>query len=194
MSFSFDDTIPAANNNPSFDQPVMLQNNVSNQGIWTVDHIGFNAANGGTHAQLNFAGFGSSTLLGPAPASLVYPAAGVADTANAQLYFKNSDGTFPISLIRACGYFSNGAIVIGSQQVNVSSVVHTSTGIYTISLVANAVTSNAFIITALADSSVPSLAVKYHITGIGTFQLQFFATTTMTLTDPNNFSFIVLQI
>lgn len=50
--FPFDTTIPAANNDPSADQPIMLQNNISTAGIIAVDHIGFGVANGGTHKQV----------------------------------------------------------------------------------------------------------------------------------------------
>lgn len=49
MSFTFNDAIPAAPNNPSADQPDMLQNNISTNAILDVDHITFNTANGGKH-------------------------------------------------------------------------------------------------------------------------------------------------
>jgi len=49
MTFTFDNSIPAAPNNPSSDQPKMLANNVATQGIANVDHIGYNQTNGGKH-------------------------------------------------------------------------------------------------------------------------------------------------
>lgn len=53
-SFTFYSTIPAANNNPSQDQPKMLQNNDSTNQILAVDHVSFNTDNGGTHKQVTF--------------------------------------------------------------------------------------------------------------------------------------------
>lgn len=54
MTFIFNDGIPAAGNNPSNDQPIMLSNNVANAAIWEVDHIGFNTNGGGLHEQVTF--------------------------------------------------------------------------------------------------------------------------------------------
>lgn len=49
--FIFSTNKPAANNDPSVDQPDMLQNNVSTNGIINVDHYTFNDNNGGLHKQ-----------------------------------------------------------------------------------------------------------------------------------------------
>ncbi len=47
MGFSFDNAIPASGDNPSADQPGMLNNNISTALIIDVDHIGFNQTPGG---------------------------------------------------------------------------------------------------------------------------------------------------
>ena len=63
-TYTFDTTVPAANNAPRNDQPVMQTNNASTSGLIGVDHVGFNTANGGAHKQvqlLNVAG-GSGTI------------------------------------------------------------------------------------------------------------------------------------
>ena len=52
MTFTFDNSIPAANNNPSTDQPSMLINNQSTESIIAVDHVSFNETNGGYHKQV----------------------------------------------------------------------------------------------------------------------------------------------
>lgn len=49
MNFNFSTTIPATANNPSNDQPTMLTNNVSDAGIWNIDHYGYNNNLGGWH-------------------------------------------------------------------------------------------------------------------------------------------------
>lgn len=52
--FQFDTTVPATNDNPSADQPDMLVNNQSTNGILGVDHITFNLNNGGQHKAITF--------------------------------------------------------------------------------------------------------------------------------------------
>lgn len=52
--FSYNNGIPAANNNPSSDQPGMLINCQSIQNLIGVDHITFQANNGGQHKQITF--------------------------------------------------------------------------------------------------------------------------------------------
>jgi hypothetical protein len=47
--FDFTTGIPAALNNPSDDQPDMLINTNSENGIWNIDHYGFNDELGGWH-------------------------------------------------------------------------------------------------------------------------------------------------
>jgi Putative tail fiber protein gp53-like, C-terminal len=54
MSFSYNNQIPVAPNNPSADQPGMLTNAQSINSIIAVDHIGFNTNNGGYHTVIHF--------------------------------------------------------------------------------------------------------------------------------------------
>lgn len=66
MSFPFNTTIPAANNNPSDDQPIMQQNNVSSYGILNVDHVTYGLTNAGTHKFVTFEGTSLNPSLGSA--------------------------------------------------------------------------------------------------------------------------------
>lgn len=52
--FTFDTSVPGANNNPSVDQSVMQTNNVSTAGIMATNHIGFGVINGGQHKAIQF--------------------------------------------------------------------------------------------------------------------------------------------
>lgn len=52
--FPFNANIPAANNNPSDDQPLMLQNNQSTMGLIGVNHVTFNENTGGFHTSITF--------------------------------------------------------------------------------------------------------------------------------------------
>lgn len=198
MSFSFNDGVPAAPDNPSVDQPIMLQNNVSNQGIWAVDHIGFNAANGGQHQWTQFP-ITSSFPTPPTPtgmSSVAFPGAGVANPAAAQYFYQNSQVTTQLSCVRAWALCSTGGI-IATQSVNVMSVTRTGTGNYSVVLTANAVTSSNFAVlvsgTVTSNLSIGVIA-GYAITGIGTFQINFAKLNGTATTDPTNFSFAVLQL
>ncbi len=53
-NFTFDDTIPATNDDPSDDQPGMLINNQSTLGLIGIDHVTFNLNNGGQHTAIHF--------------------------------------------------------------------------------------------------------------------------------------------
>lgn len=143
MSFTFNTTIPNANNDPSEDQPIMLQNNISNNAILAVDHISYNTANGGTHKYVQF----KSIQAPGAPAgteSNIQVVAGVANT-NPQLIFQNSNASFPVSLIRAYAVFT--AVPAGSVTIlnsyNVDSIVKNGAATtITVTLTADCTTGN----------------------------------------------------
>lgn len=195
-NYDFNENIPAAGNNPSNDQPVMQDNNLSIFGIWTNDHVGFRANNGGTHLQTNFAGFGSSSIIAGNPASVMYPGAGTANSAAAQLFYKNSQITTQLSAIRAWGFVDSTGTVISSQSVNVASIIHSGSGVFAITLAANSVTSANFAILSTCNRSAGSanLFVNYVITGAAQFTLIFIDPNAGTSVDPINFSFQVMQI
>lgn len=54
MTISYNNNIPAANNNPSSDQPLMQQNTNAVDTILQTDHVSFNTAGGGRHNQVTF--------------------------------------------------------------------------------------------------------------------------------------------
>ena len=53
-SFTYITGVPAADNDPSVDQPNMVTNTNSIPGLIAIDHVSFNASNGGTHLQITF--------------------------------------------------------------------------------------------------------------------------------------------
>lgn len=131
-NFPYYDTVPATNDNPSDDQPLMLDNTVSIEGIWEVDHIGFGANNGGTHTQSSYANFQTSPVLpsdsGAANPSVAFPAAGIQDTGNAQYYFKNPVTTYVLNSAKAFGAFTIpssfpvGGVITGFFGSNIVSI------------------------------------------------------------------------
>lgn len=68
--FSFNDAIPATNNNPSVDQPDMLTNNISTQGILGIDHYSFNDNDGGWHKQVTLPSLLAIPAIPPRQATL----------------------------------------------------------------------------------------------------------------------------
>ncbi len=204
MTFTFNTGIPAANNDPSADQPDMLINNVSTNGILAVDHISFNTNNGGTHLQVHLPQYTNPVVINGSAAqgSVIYGAAGTADAAHAQCYFKTAQnvGAFvlPLSCTRAWAFVSGGVgpVVIASQGVNVSGIVRNSAGVYTVTLGSNAVSSANFPVFVNSSTSGGGATLANAITarGVGSFTIQFANISTGAFTDPTNFSFQVLQI
>jgi hypothetical protein len=124
-AYTFNSGIPASGNNPSNDQPLMLSNNVSNNSIWTVDHVGFNSvgsggagSSGGQHNQITYNNIFAPSTLPQNPISIAFTANASAPsgvlinlpissaTTNAQNFFCNQNGVFPINAIRAFGMFT----------------------------------------------------------------------------------------
>ena len=186
--YTFNPTVPNAPNNPSVDQPVMLNNTVSEFGIWTQDHVGYNMLNGGTHLQTTFAQYATPSLVGTAP-SVAFPAAGVDDPAHAQFYFQNPQATYPLSAVKAFGSFVStmpGIAPTFLNQYNVNLSMVSKTGnIYSIPLIANVVSSSN-VIAIVTTSSI-----------VATFSYTF-TSPTLSITGPSfytgNYNFLILQI
>lgn len=194
MSFTYNNAVPAAPNNPSNDQPDMLTNAQSIASIWSVDHIGFNASNGGTHLQTTFISKNTPAAQTD-PSSTLFTASGTASTV-AQLKYRNQNGTFQISPIAAWAFCDSTGAIQGGQSVNVVSVVHNSTGNYTVTLTSNAVTGSNFAVflsSGLSTGGTNNIISNYTITGAGTFTIEFVNTGAF-FKDPVSFSFQVLQI
>lgn len=103
MSFTFNSNIPAADNNPSDDQPEMLQNNQTHVAIWNVDHISFNNNDAGKHKQVTFQGeYPAGSPTNPESVSYTDVQSGSAFT-NSQMYFRNQDSPYLLNCVRAFG-------------------------------------------------------------------------------------------
>jgi hypothetical protein len=188
--------IPDAPNNPSTDQPKMKQNTNAIDDLISVDHLSFQATNFGTHKQTAFENFSAGVVPGGVPASVAYPAAGVAEVTRAQYYFKNSTNTFILSALRAFAYVTGatGAIIAG-QSSNVTSVTRNSAGNYTVTIPANVLTSaNYMVFTTASRTSGTQMVHSYSITSATSFDLRFSFPVTGTVFDPVTFAFAVIQI
>ncbi len=172
MSFTFNDGIPAANNNPSFDQPEMLQNNISNALIWNVDHIGFNDASneGGSHVQNTYYHFSAPSNPVGTPASVAYPAGGVGDATHAQYYFRNSLTSFIINAVKAWGSFivtsSGNTLLDNFNCASLSTDLAGTTS--TITMNVGTTGSNNYTILPFITGNQ---SISYSITGTNTFNI-----------------------
>lgn len=86
-NFSFNTSIPASNNNPSLDQPEMLTNNQSTDGILAVDHVTFNANDGGTHLQVSFSSNNTPSLPTNFPTLFTGTLGGTTGSGLSELFF-----------------------------------------------------------------------------------------------------------
>lgn len=190
-SFSYTKEIPASGNDPSVDQPNMKTNTDSINDILAVDHVTFNVADGGTHKQVTMSSKNTPAAQTD-PQSVIYTANGTAST-NAQVFFVNAAQTLLLSIIKAYG-FANSSGIVSSQSVNVSSVVRNSAGNYTVTLTGGAVaTADYGVLVSPAYTSSQRLISSYSITNATTFNLYFGTASLLGPTDPDSFTFVVLQ-
>lgn len=200
MSFTFSTTIPAAANNPSVDQPDMLQNNVATNGIIAIDHITFNALGGGQHKQVTFNGKNIPAAQTD-PQSTLYTNNITVATGNnttsastvANMFFRNQSAIFPISMIRAFGAFDAAGNPLNSWNM---SCTRTSEGKYDITLATTAVTGvNFLVLLSNTGSNVQTFFDEHYlidaITGVITVE---FGIRGVNFFDPNQFSVLVLQL
>ena len=195
MVIAYTKNIPDAPNNPSADQPAMKVNTNSIDTIIAVDHYTFADASSGTHKQVTLSGKNSAGAQTD-PSSSIYTASGTASTV-ADLQYRNQNGIFPLSTIRAWGTFAGATgTIISSQSVNVTSVVRNSAGTYTITLTANAVNSAniAVLLSSTASGSSTSISATYNVTGTGTFQILTRAPASGALQDCTAVTFVVMQL
>lgn len=186
MTFTFNNNIPAANNNPSDDQPKMLQNNQTAPLALAVDHVSFNDPDCGKHKQVTFVSEnepGAQTD----PASTLYTGAGSAST-NAQTFFRNEDGIFMVTPIRAFGLFttSSGGNTLDNGYNVVSILENAGRTSITITLETNAVTGDDV---QVFFSQSNSRSVNYTFTN----PVLTVTPDQATFTNGVKFSFVVLQ-
>jgi len=189
MTITYTNNIPLASNNPSNDQPNM-QTNTNAINSWVqIDHVGFNASNGGQHKQVNFPAENAPAGAPTGTASVLYSVAGVADASHPVVAFQNANLTFPISLVRAYAAFtgSTGAIV-ASQSIGVASIVRNSAANYTVTLNANVVTNTTYGVFVSATGSSSESKASIVISSATVFTLNF------GVVDPTNAFFMVTQL
>lgn len=199
MSFTFSTTVPAAPDNPSVDQPDMLQNNVAINGILAVDHITFNLLGGGQHKQVTFNGKnvpGAQTD----PQSTLYTnnvTATGTNTASASTvssaYFRNQNAIYPISMVRAFGAFDAGGTSLNTWNM---SATRTAAGKFNITLATNAVTGFNYLVllSNTGNNANTFLDQTYSINTItGQINVQF-GVRNVNFFDPNQFSILVMQL
>ena len=160
MSFTFNPNEPARNSNPSVSQPIMQQNNQSTNDIIAIDHITFNAANGGKHKQVSFNDNNIPAANPSGTQSILYTKPGTLNT-TPQAIFVNSAATFPFSAIRAFGSFSRiGATILTSY--NVVSVSNANP--FVIVLTAGCTTGNNVCVLLTQDSNPGTVNASYSYT------------------------------
>lgn len=112
MSFPINIAIPDAPNDPADDQPLMKQNFANINSFLSVDLVAPGAIGNGFHKQSTYFTQNTPGVITD-PTAVAYTNPGVADPTHSQYYYKNSQGIFPLSSVRAFGSFlvTNAAIV-----------------------------------------------------------------------------------
>lgn len=189
-TFTYNRDIPFADNDPSDDQPLMQTNTNSTDDIIDVDHYSFETSNlDGWHRQCTFPAQNVAAAQVD-PASTLYTNADASSAStNSNLWYRNADGIFPTSMVRACGAFttqaSAGAVSLNNGY-NVVSITKGATAEYTIKLTAGCVTGdNVIVVTGESNDnnevtysfSNPNLVLTLNSNSAG-----------------SNISFVVLQI
>lgn len=142
MTYTFYSNIPAGPNDPQDDQPLMLTNNASIAGLIQVDHVGFNQVNGGYHEQVTFNAKNVPVGTPTDPVSVIYTNSGTASTVS-QALFKNQNGIFPLSAIRAFATFTTSPFAQPVNYYNLNPgtpVTNLGGGLFRLNLLANAIT------------------------------------------------------
>jgi len=152
-TFPYTEDIPDPPHNPSSDVPNMKTNTNSISGILEVDHVGFNAANGGQHLQVTFEGNNIPASQPAALQSVLYTNVGVADASHPQLFWGNFNSwqnpgptlttPFHLSGVRAWAYVPAGSTgpSAPTQSSNISTISRSGAGLYTITLKSGSVSS-----------------------------------------------------
>lgn len=202
-TYSFNENIPAANNNPSADQPIMQTNNASTKSIIGVDHVTFGTATGGAgssdgqHLQVTYNNKHSpAAQVDPISTAYTNNSATMAEvrgstTTVAQNFYRNQNGIYPLSPIKAFAVFtcSQGATTNVDMGINIASLTSNGAGtVYTINIVPGAVQGT--VVAVLVSGSVLTRAVSW------TYALDTLTLTVATQTAANQdkISFAILQV
>lgn len=193
-NFSYNNTVPNANNDPSVDQPDMLTNAQSIKSIWEEDHVGFNANNGGQHTHVTLV----NVAVPPAqanPASYVGTQFGQAAASVPELFFTNSLTTMLLSGIKAFGQFDNTGTAIG-PPFNCS-ISKNATGSFAVTFSANTVASNSnylvIITTDMPNTFSSALTSGYSNQTNAGFNINCRSLAGNAGADPSRASFLVIE-
>lgn len=183
--------IPAANNNPSSDQPLMRDNFTAINNLIDIDHVTFNNTDQGEHKQVTFNANHVPGVSPTDPSSILYTNVGSASTV-AELYYRNQNAILPVTAIRAFGRFytvtvSPPTITNGFNIASITGSSGFSGSNYVITLNANTTSSNEVIVLA------------YSGTNTGNGLNYTFVSNVLTLTNAQSiagipFNFVIIQI
>lgn len=158
--------IPDAPNDPSVDQPKMKVNTNANSQALAVDHYGYNVDNSGAHKQVNFAAENVFAGTPETHQGVLYTDTGTQST-KSEMVYKNNNGMFPASTVRAYLCFKpNGGVPTTLSKYNITSVTFSSPN-YVVVCPANTFIVGVNIQPAIiiTMSAASSLAPAYTVTG-----------------------------
>ena len=168
MTFPISTFVPAANNDPADDQPLIQQNFANINGYLQVDHTNPAAIGAGQHEQVTF---NNKNIPGVQtdPTSTLYTDSGSASSIS-QLLYKNQNITLPVSALRAFGVFASNAVIgplvmLNDYNVGSAAVTVVSPRTYQINLITNAVSSNNAAVLINASFGLNPPTINYSLVG-----------------------------
>lgn len=192
-------SIPEPTHAPADDVVNMQQNNDQIQTSFSIDHYPLaDPSYDGLHKQIHLP---VATAQGAQvdPASVIYSAAGSASSV-VDARYKNQNGIFPLSCIRAFGTCPNsgaGAVAL-SNSFNVASANSTA-GVVTITLTSGVITGTNYLVIASttqasSGSSPDQLSITYTIVNATQFTMKTVNVVNNVVVNTTAVSFVVIQI
>lgn len=193
MSYPIDVTIPDAPDDPADDQPKMKQNYANIASYLAVDHVAAGAVGNGFHKQVTYNSENvPGSLTDPISVSYTNNAQSMAEAVGsasniAQNFFKSQNGNFPLSAIKAFGYFVPTGAAGNIAPLNSFNIVNP--------IVATGISGNTLTITLASSTVVNSNNVVVLLNPVVPYT---FNNPNLVLTPstpvPTKVSFVILQI
>ena len=163
MTYPIYTNIPAANNDPADDQPLMQINNANIAGYLGIDHVAPGALGDGFHQHVTY--YNKFPPVAPiiGQVAIGYTNVGIANAAVPENFYTNASGTFPLSCVKAFGSFDTqapGAVPL-INGYNITSITGTTATHYDVVTTAGAISGNNVVIFATCSTTATGILTGY---------------------------------
>ena len=201
-TYSYNSSVPAADHDPSVDQPTMQTNALSIQSIWSEDHYTF-GSDGSVDGQHKIIRFPSNVLpSAPSGLGLVgYTQPGTADNTRSQFFVQNSSNSILMTGIRAFAYCTIAGSSLTQQNGTNITMTRLGLGNYKGTFVSNIVSGSNYVVLATCRNGSSDRAIWINVASQSASDFTLLCTwivppgfSTIQAVDPSSISIAVLQI